>query len=114
MMYSMTAKQALRKFDGKNSKCGQAKLDAICADLGKKYGIKVSVTPCINEEKPSDNFLNAVFEYDAVNHVADKRKAFEELEIAFENRGLAMEWECGGDGNVGPIESYRIELLCQG
>lgn len=109
-MYPMTARQALRKFGGKDSKCGQTKLDDICASLRKRHGIKVSIAPHVNEEHPKDNFLNAVFEYDETR---GSDKAFDELEFALEKRGLAMAWECGGDGSAGPIESYRILGICE-
>lgn len=108
----MTYRQAYKQYGNGESKKGKREIDALAAKVMKKYGIKVSIVPQINEEEPEDNWLNALFEYKVTNDgTIDQTKAFEDAfdEVAEEfcERGLILEYECSGDGD-GIIESFRV------
>ena len=103
----MKAKTVLKKLGG------QAAATAFATKVTMKYGVQTVITPHVNEEKPSDNWLNVLFE--TPNGLFDKNgfsneliAATGEVEDFLAKHGLGMEYECGGDGETGPIDSWRV------
>ena len=96
----MKAKEAFKAFGGK------AKADRMADNLSAKYGILVEIAPHVNEEKPTDNWMNVMFTYRTENE-ANFIKAFDELQEEFFKCDLEMEYECNGDGD-GIRMSYRV------
>ena len=106
----MKYKQACKEFGNGSTRKGELAIARLAAKVAKKHGIGVAILPHINEEEPSDNWLNAIFQY-RVNGKVDQtnafKDAFEEVSDAFWKHGLALSYECSGDAD-GIVESYRV------
>ena len=103
----MKARTAVRQLGG------QRVINAFAKKVSAKYGVSVAIVPCVNEEEPSDNWLNVVIEtpnglFDKDGHSTELDKATDEVIDFLHKKDLVMDWECGGDGDTGPIESYRV------
>lgn len=103
----MKAKKAIKMLGGMKV------IDDFAKKLSEKYGLSVEILPHINEEKPSDNWLNVIIE--TPNRLFDKNGYSDEFDCAEDEiceflaeHELGMEYECGGDGGTGPIDSYRV------
>lgn len=86
---------------------GMSVLRKTANDLSRKYGIIVAAEPFVNEENPSDNWMNLVFEYplDKDSEFIAARDEFAEF---LSGKGLSFRYECSGDGETGIIASYRV------
>lgn len=108
MNYSLTHRQAVRKFGGVK------KMRAEFATIVKKHPeVKVFVSHQYNEEEPEDrtqDWTNILFFYDpstekgraAFNKVKDK------IAKSLYAKGLDFEYECNGDADGEIIMSYRV------
>jgi len=79
----------------------------------------VTIDPCIDEENPEDmDFLNVQIEMNYRSCKGLSQKYMEQREDVvteqvwhfLNNHGLDFDYECSGDGDEGPISSYRVRL----
>ena len=109
----LTSKEAYEVLGGRSA------VNRFVAKTNKMFGqwADVSITPCIDEENPEDmDFLNLQIEMKYNSNSDLSSKFMEQKEDAvtdvvwkFLNKfGLDFEYECSGDGENGPISSYRI------
>lgn len=100
-MAKLNSKDALRMFGGAR------KAKEVAGRISKAHGVSLEILTHTNDENPSDNFLNAVFEYDAAM-AKDYERARAELVEYLWTRDLGISHECDGDGASGIVVSYRI------
>lgn len=91
---------------------GERKVTKYVNRLNRIYGkwAIISIEPCIDEENPEDmDFLNVQIEMrSGMEEYEDK--VTEGVWNYLNQHGLDFDYECGGDGEYGPISSYRIRL----
>ena len=109
----LTSKEAYRVLGGRSV------VNRFVAQTNKMFGqwADVSITPRIDEENPEDmDFLNLQIEMKYNSNPDLSGKFMERQEDVVTNRvaqflykhGLDFQYECDGDGENGPIASYRI------
>jgi hypothetical protein len=98
---------------------GQSAVDKFVDRVNKIFGqwVTVSIDACIDEENPEDmDFLNLQVELKEKSNKDLSQKFLESKEEAATNyvwkwlneKELDFQYECSGDGDEGPIASYRI------
>lgn len=100
-MARLNAKDALRMFGGAR------KAREVAGRISKAHGVSLEILTHTNDENPSDNFLNAVFEFGA-DRSKDYEKARDELVEYLWTRDLGLSHECDGEGSEGIVVSYKI------
>lgn len=99
----MNIRAAYKAYGGKKA------LDKMCNAVAKKYGISVVAVGVVNEEDPKNNFLTIQFEYKGTDENAKKfLLALDTVGRRLLRKGLGIQHECNGDGNIGIIRSYRV------
>ena len=100
---------------------GRGKVERFVDRVNKLFGQwgTVSIDACIDEENPEDmDFLNVQIEmkWNSCGDVSHKFLEMKEealTEYVFnwlDNHALDMDYECNGDGDEGPISSYRVRM----
>jgi len=95
---------------------GKRKLNKICKNISCGcYPIKVYCDKFVNEEEPSDNWPNVIFEEPAMQNDSETERNTELLIRAREllceslaEKKLELQHECNGDGDGVIMMSYRI------
>lgn len=101
---------------------GERKVEQFVAKANKLFGAwaTLSIDACIDEENPEDmDFLNVQIEmkYNSCKDLSPKfmeakEEALTEYVFNWLNASnLDMDYEAGGDGNEGPISSYRVRAV---
>jgi len=101
------ARQAVRRLGGRK------KLARFAETVSKAHGVKVDIAPHVNEENPADSWLNVLIEtpnelFNLAARSDARDAAIDDVERFLAGRGMWIAWECGGDGETGPISSYRV------
>lgn len=98
---------------------GRGKVERFVDRVNKLFGqwVNVSIDACIDEENPEDmDFLNLQIElkYNSNKDLPEKfldsreKAATDYVWKWLNDSELDFDYECGGDGDEGPIASYRI------